>query len=123
MFEFDREVDVEREDYTLLMDTLDSGIHMRHKAKRLEDQMEELKKKANSGLEWAFKALGIKKAKLEGFGSLSWIKKARTSYDMDKLGDVLLRAGVDAKIIKRAIKAGTSSKDSEYVEFRRARKK
>ncbi|KKL61573.1 hypothetical protein LCGC14_2194000, partial [marine sediment metagenome] len=34
-----------------------------------------------------------------------------------------LRAGVDTKVINRAINAGTKKSLSEYIEFRRAKKK
>ena len=123
-FTFDVDnVVIKPEEKDLLQATLNQGIKMRHKAKQLDDQGAALKSQANVGLDWVFTELGIKKAKLEGFGSLSRIKKDRTSYDMDKLGDVLLRAGVDTKIIKRALKAGTKTKPSEYIEFRRAKKK
>ena len=123
-FTFDVEnVAIKPEEKDLLMATLSQGMAMRHKAKQLDNQGKELRDRANVGLDWVFNELGIKKAKLEGFGSLSRIKKDRTSYDMDKLGDVLLRAGVDTKIIKRALEAGTKTKPSEYIEFRRAKKK
>ena len=123
-FTFDAEdVAIDPEEKDLLLATLSRGMAMRNKAKRLEDQGKEMKSKANVGLDWVFTELGIKKAKLEGFGSLSRISKERKSYDMDKLGDVLLRAGVDTKVINRAIKAGTKKSLSEYIEFRREKKK
>ncbi|KKL11198.1 hypothetical protein LCGC14_2548230 [marine sediment metagenome] len=123
-FTFDvKNVIIKSEEKDLLHATLSQGMAMRNKAKQLEDQGKEMKFKANVGLDWVFTELGIKKAKLEGFGSLSRISKERKSYDMDKLGDVLLRAGVDTKVINRAIKAGTKKSLSEYIEFRREKKK
>ena len=123
-FVFDKEMKkVNKAQEELLQAALENGIKMRHKAKQLEEQGKGMKADANIGLDWVFVELGISKAKLEGFGSLSRVKKERTSYDPDKIGDVLLRSGVDAKIIKRAIKAGAKKSLQEYIEFRRAKKK
>jgi len=123
-FTFDvKNVIIKSEEKDLLLATLSQGMAMRNKAKQLDAQGKELKDRANVGLDWVFTELGIKKAKLEGFGSLSRISKERASYDMDEVRVVLLRAGVDTKVINRAINAGTKKSLSEYIEFRRAKKK
>ena len=91
----------------ILLTTLESGMQMRLKAKRLDETAEGLNKQANEGLKWVMEELGEKKIKADGFGSVNNITKSRTSYDPVKIGDVLLRSGVDAAVIKKALKAGT----------------
>jgi hypothetical protein len=109
--------DGDKQLFDVLHNSLITGITL------LEEDAKEMVKGANDDIMTALFTLGLDSAKAPEYGTVRIKTTTRTSYNTDKIGEYLLKKGVDAKVIQGAIKAGKKESTSEYVEFRRPTKK
>jgi hypothetical protein len=115
--------DGDKQLFDVLHNSLITGITLRSEAKKLEEDAKEMVRGANDEIMTALFTLGLDSAKAPEYGTVRIKTTTRTSYNTDKIGEYLLKKGVDAKVIQGAIKAGKKESTSEYVEFRRPTKK